>query len=131
KARVHTRVVCRVRGHREDRAVAGPERDDRAGVGGPAALQLRLVDAVQDPPLRGALEVDVERELDRLAGRSHPLHDGLAVWKAERVHPLLLLSRASPQVRVVRGLEPGLADLLSALVALAPKVLQLVRRDLR
>ena len=129
-ARVDTRAVRRARGHREDRAVPRVERDDRAAVGLVLLVLVGEADARLECPFGRALQVDVERQADRLAGLRRALEDEPARPVAERVHRPLRQTVASAQVRVVGRLEPGLADHVAGLVALRAELLQLLRRDL-
>ena len=127
---VDTRVVARVRGHREDRTVARLQRHDGAGIRRPLAVEARLVDPIEDRALGRPLQVDVECQPDRLAGHRRPLRQHLAVGPPERVDAQLLQPRPPAQVRVVSRFEPGLTDLVPGCVALAPERPQLLGRDL-
>ena len=129
--RVDARVVRRVGRHREDRAVPGVERNDRAARRLPLVVLQREVDPVADRLLGSALERQVEREADRLARLRRTHRHEVAALVPERVHGELLEPSLAAQVAVVGGLEAGLADRVAGLVAVPVQLLELPGRDLR
>ena len=127
-ARERSGVEGRVRGKGPDRAVPRVERDDRARLRIPLMVGLGEVDAVHDRLLRRALELRVEREPDRVAGRHGRPQLDRADRPPERVDAELAQAGPSAKLLVERRLDPGLADLVTEQVPLAR--LQLVLGDL-
>ena len=129
-AGVDGRLVRRRRRHREDGAVVRVHRDDRAAARRPLAVRLREMDAVRERPLRRLLELQVERQPQRMAR----LRDGrllqLAARPSERVDVHPRRAGDAAEIRVVGGLDAGLADHVAGLVALLRQRLQLLRGDL-
>jgi len=129
-AGVDARVVGRARGHRQDRAVARVERDDRAAVGLVLLVLVGEADPVLKRPLGRALEVDVKGQAERLTWRRRTLEEEPTGSVPDRVDGPLREARSPAEVRVVSRLEPGLADHVAGPVALLAELLQLLRRDL-
>src|SRR5262249_4988711 len=84
-----------------------------------------------------ALQLDVDRELDRVAWQEAPAREEAAARHPERVDADLGSARPSAQELVEGGLDTRLADLVGGVVdsltlrvMLAPELLELLRRDL-
>ncbi len=126
----HARLVGRRGRHREHGAVPRVERHDRAPVRSPLVVLVREVDPVRERLLGCALEPHVEREPEceprtRLLAELEVAH-----LVPERVDPDLVQPRPAAKVRVVRGLDTRLPDAVARAISLAPKLRQLLRRDL-
>ena len=126
----HRRLVRRRRREREDRAVRRVEGDDRAAVRRPLAVAVREADSVLERLLGGLLELQVEREAQRVPRLRQRRGDHGAARVVGRVHVQPLGAGDAAQVRVVARLDAGLADLVAGLVALLRLALQLARGDL-
>ena len=91
---------------------------------------MRQVDPVRQGPLGGALQLDVEREAQRVSRLRPGLHPRRRLRAAPRVDRQLRLAVSASQVAVVCGLDSGLPDRVVRLVAAATQPLVLLRRDL-
>ena len=116
------RLVRRRRRHGQDRAVARVERDDRAAARVPLLVRLRETDAVLKRLLCGPLELEVDRQTERVPDLRQNLRRDRAERAPERVDVDLILARDTAQVAVVGRLDAALPDLVSARVALAEHV---------
>ena len=85
-ADVDRRLVGRVRGHREDRAVTWVEGDDRAAVCSPVVVLVREVDPVHERLLGRPLELHVEGQAEREPGPGLLCRDIGADLPAHGVH---------------------------------------------
>ena len=122
------RLVRRRRRHREDGAVPRIERDDRAAARSPLALCLRGPNPVVERALGRLLQVEVDRQPQRVTG-SRGVSDGQVAHRmAARVDAHARLPVVAAQVAVVLRLDADLADHVPRLVAL--HVLQLLRGNL-
>ena len=88
------------------------------------------VDAVAQRALCGALQVDVDRQPQRVAEGVARLHHREPLLTSARVEGPLFLAVLAAQVRVVGRLDTRLSDRIGRLVALALELLVLSRRDL-
>src|SRR5262249_55534599 len=79
--------------------------------------------------LRRALELRVDRELERVAGDRLRLRNDDALLTSERVDGQLRRPVLAAEVRVVRGLDARLPDLVGRLVALLLQRRVLLRVD--
>jgi hypothetical protein len=93
-------------------------------------VQVGLVDPVANRLLGRALQLRVDRQLDRLALERQALRHQLAARTAQRVDTQLREARMPAQVGVVACLDAGLADLVARGVALPLQLLELRGRDL-
>src|SRR5262249_31156348 len=100
-----------------------------AAVRRPLTVVVRGRDPVADRALGGALQVDVDGEPQRVAGAWQHHRFDLARRPPARVDGQLRGAVASAEVRVVRALEPRLADGVGRLIALALAGLVLGLRD--
>ena len=98
--------------------------------GGPLAVSVRERDAVLQRALGGALQRDIDREADVVAGLRRPRQRQLALRTAQGVDAKLGDAGRPAQVRVERRLDARLADAVAEHVALLPHALQLIGRDL-
>ena len=130
-AGIDARVVGRVGRHREDRAVARVERHDRAAVCLVLPVSVREPDSVADRVLGRALQLEVERQANRLARLLRPNEHEVAAGMPEGVDGELLEPGLAAKVAVVGRLEPTLADRVAGLVAVLAQALQLGGGDLR
>ena len=126
------RLVRRARGHRANRPVPRVERDDRPAARIERLVLLRDLDALADRPLGGPLQLDVERQPDRVAGLRLLAVLRRAERSAERVDADLRGAGAASEVAVESGLDAGLADLVARPISddVGALRLQLLRRDL-
>ena len=119
-------VERRVRRQGEDLARVDVHGDERAAVRGPLVLVVGQPDPVGERLLGRALEVDVDRQPDVVAGLRQLAELPLARDPPERVDEDAPLAANAAEIRVVDRLDPGLPDAVARRVALVGLGLELL-----
>ena len=113
------RLEGRVRGERQDLAVAGVERDDGPAVRVPVLVRDRRADAEAERRLGRLLQARVDRQAQREARRGLVGRHELAARAPERVDEQLRAPGSAAQEAVEGGLDAALPDLVAELERLA------------